>query len=59
MTERRPPGRVEDYTGACLVVGLVNLLWVLGVIWALLGLPAVIVTGLVLDRVIARLGDRG
>lgn len=45
-----------DYTNAALAMGLVNLLWVFMILWALFGLPAVLVAGLLLDRMIARLG---
>ncbi|MGH1424949.1 MAG: hypothetical protein ACRBBU_09490 [Pseudooceanicola sp.] len=48
-----------NYTTAALWMGLINLLWVLGVIWALFGLPAVILTAWVMDRLIQRLPHRG
>ena len=41
-----------NYTNAALVMGLVNLLWVLGVIWAMFGLPTVLAIGYALDRLI-------
>lgn len=41
-----------NYTNAALVMGAVNLLWVLMVIWATLGFIAVLVTGFVLDKLI-------
>ena len=45
-----------DYTNAALVMGLVNLLWVFTILWVIFGLPAVLVAGLLLDRMISRLG---
>ena len=47
-----------NYTSAALVMGLVNLLWIFTVIWVLFGLPVVMLTGLVLNRMINWLGDR-
>jgi hypothetical protein len=44
-----------SYPNAALVMGLVNLVWVFMVIWAHLGLLAVIATGYVLDRLISRI----
>lgn len=41
-----------DFTAACLWMGLVNLLWILGVIWAVFGLWAVMLTGWCLNRLI-------
>lgn len=50
-----PTGKAPNYTNAALVMGLVNLLWVFGVIWALFGLPVVLIIGAVLDAAITRL----
>lgn len=47
-----------NYTNAALIMGLVNLLWMLGVIWVLWGLPAVLLTGLTLNSLITRLSRR-
>ena len=47
-----------NYTNAALVMGLVNLLWIFMALWAAFGLPVVLVTGLVLDRLICRVGQR-
>lgn len=44
-----------DYTTAVLWMALVNLLWMLGVVWALFGLPAVMAAGYVLNLGIDRL----
>jgi hypothetical protein len=44
------PKRVEDYTTASLILIFINLLWIFGVIWALFGLLAVILTGWVLNH---------
>ncbi|SFE65548.1 hypothetical protein [Roseivivax sediminis] len=52
------PGRAPDYTNAALAMGLVNLLWILGVIWVLFGLPAVLLIGWGLNRLIDRLAAR-
>lgn len=50
------PGRVEDYTRACLVLIFLNLLWVFGAIWATLGFFPVLLLALVLNHAITRLG---
>lgn len=47
-----------NYTNAALVMGLVNLIWVLGLIWVAWGLPAVLLTGLVLNLLINKLAER-
>ncbi|SEL84516.1 hypothetical protein LVO79_10400 [Roseivivax marinus] len=52
------PRRAPDYTNAALAMGLVNLLWVLGVIWAMFGLPVVLLVGLGLNHLIDRLAAR-
>ena len=44
------PKRVEDYTTASLILIFINLLWIFGVIWALFGLFAVILTGWALNH---------
>jgi hypothetical protein len=44
-----------NYTNAALVMGFVNLLWLLGLIWVVWGLPAVLLTGLGLHTLINRL----
>jgi len=51
--ETRPAA--PNYTSAFLWVALANLLWILGVIWVVYGLPAVMATGWLLDRAIQRL----
>ncbi|WP_169052583.1 hypothetical protein [Pseudooceanicola onchidii] len=53
MRDTRPAA--PDYTTPALVMGLVNLLWIFGVIWALFGLPAVMATGWLLNLGIDRL----
>ncbi|GGM02551.1 hypothetical protein GCM10011534_25530 [Pseudooceanicola nanhaiensis] len=50
--ETRPAA--PNYTSAFLWMALVNLLWILGLIWAVFGLPAVMAAGWLLDRVIQR-----
>ena len=47
-----------NYTNAALVMGLVNLLWIFMVIWATIGLPAILVLGYGLDKLISRIGRR-
>lgn len=47
------PGRVENYTNASLMMGFVNLLWILGVIWALFGIFAVMLIGWVCNLLIS------
>jgi hypothetical protein len=48
--ENRPVGRAPDYTNAALAMGLVNLLWIFCVLWAVFGLPVVILAGLAINR---------
>ena len=55
---QRNVGRVENYTNTCLVLWLVNLLWILFAIWVIWGLPAVMITGLVLNHLVTRLERR-
>ncbi|MCC1494660.1 histidinol phosphate aminotransferase [Cognatishimia sp. F0-27] len=50
------PGRVENYTNACLVMAFVNLLLIFSVLWAMWGLGAVLVLAAVLNHMIPRLG---
>ena len=47
-----------DLTAAVLVMGFVNLMWSLCLIWASLGLPAVLVTAVFVDYLITRLAHR-
>ena len=51
------PKRVEDYTTANLILIFVNLLWILGVVWATFGLVAVILLGWVLNLGITKLAE--
>lgn len=44
-----------DYTNAALIMALINLLWAFLLIWATLGLPAVILLAVFLDYLITRL----
>jgi len=53
MNRRNMPS-APNYTNAALVMGLVNLVWVFMVIWAKLGLLAVLATGYVLNKLINR-----
>ena len=50
--------KAPNYTTAALVMGVVNLFWMLCVILALAGWPMVIATGFVLDRVICHFARR-
>lgn len=50
--ETRPAA--PNYTVAVLWMALVNLLWVLGLIWAVFGLPAAMAAGWLFDRLIQR-----
>lgn len=45
-----------NYTNAALIMGLVNLLWIFATLWILFGLPVVLLTGFVLDKLITRIG---
>ncbi|KAA0909784.1 histidinol phosphate aminotransferase [Aquicoccus porphyridii] len=45
-----------DYSTPALVMALVNLLWSFMLIWASLGLPAVLVLAVLLNYLISRLG---
>ncbi|WP_299350719.1 histidinol phosphate aminotransferase [uncultured Shimia sp.] len=50
--------RVENYTNAALVMGLVNLLWILTLIWAIWGLAAVLLISIALNHAITLLERR-
>jgi len=41
-----------NYTNAALVMGAVNLFWLLAVLWAVYGWPVVLVAGYAIDRLI-------
>jgi hypothetical protein len=47
-----------DFTNAALIMGLVNLLMALGVIWVMFGLPAVLAVGYGLNLLITKLSGR-
>ena len=47
-----------NYTNAALAMGLVNLLWIFFALWAVFGLPVILLLGYVLDKLITRLGAR-
>ena len=49
---------VENYTNVVLVMGLVNLLWVLIAIWAIWGLAAALLTALIVNHLITLLDRR-
>lgn len=51
---QRKIGRVENYTNTCLVLWLVNLIWVFILIWTIWGLPAVMLVALALNGLISR-----
>jgi len=54
----RPQGRAPDYTDAALVMGGVNLIWILIALWALVGFWAVLALGVGLNALITRLERR-
>ncbi|MGH1577675.1 hypothetical protein [Planktotalea sp.] len=43
MTNNR--GRVENYTNTCLVMGLINLMWIMIALWAWKGFFAALMLG--------------
>ena len=47
-----------NYTNAALVMCMVNLAWILGVIWATFGLPMVVIVSLGLNWLIDLIGRR-
>ncbi len=47
-----------NYTNAALVMGLVNLLWIFMVLWAMFGLPVVLAVSYGLNLLIRRIGQR-
>lgn len=51
----RSLGEAPNYTNAALIMGFVNLLWMLGVVLVTLGLPAVMVAGVALNALINRI----
>lgn len=51
----KPPGRVEDYTTANLILIYINMLWIFGAIWATWGLGPVVVLAVVLNHMITRI----
>lgn len=54
----RPIKPVENYTNVVLVMGLVNLLWILALIWVVWGLAALLLTALVMNHAITLLDRR-
>ncbi len=52
------PKRVENYTGAALVMLGVNLVWIFAVVWAVFGLAAALCLAWLLNLAITRLGQR-
>jgi len=55
---RRNLRKAPNYTNAALAMGLVNLLWIFIALWAAFGFFSVLLAGLVLDRLIARIGQK-
>ncbi|MFP4043920.1 MAG: hypothetical protein ACLFTP_05055 [Rhodosalinus sp.] len=53
-----PPGRVEDYTGTCLVLFFVNLFGILTAVMVAFGWPAVLLVAGALHVAIDWLGRR-
>lgn len=56
MARRIQP--VEDYTKPALIMGLVNLFWILCVIWQLWGYAAALFFALIVNQAITRLERR-
>ena len=56
--ENRPRAAAPDYTNAALAMGFVNLLMAFSLVWAHLGMPAVLVLAVFLDYLITRLAHR-
>lgn len=54
----RPPGRVEDYTGTCLLLFFVNLFWILVALMVAFGWPVVLLVAAALHMAIGRLERR-
>lgn len=48
-----------NYTNAALAMGLVNLLWIFMVLWAVFGLPTVLGVSYGLHLLISRIAQRG
>ncbi len=48
-----------NYTNAALLMGFVNLIWIFIAIWALIGFPAVLIAGFILNRLISGLARPG
>ena len=57
MRDREDLPAAPNYTGACVVMFGVNLVWVLLVLWVIWGLIAVALTGWGLARVIDRIAQ--
>ena len=53
-----PPNKAPDYTDAALFMGLVNLVWIFFVLWAVIGFWSVVVAGALLNVAISRLAIR-
>ncbi|MHA6344000.1 hypothetical protein [Roseivivax sp. CAU 1761] len=58
MAPRHAPRRAPDYTNASLAMGLVNLVWMLGLLWAVAGLSAVLLAAVALNWGIGRIARR-
>ncbi|MEP5154919.1 hypothetical protein [Planktotalea sp.] len=52
------PGRVENYTNTCLVMGLINLMWIMVVLWAWKGFIAALLLAAAVHRWISWLEYR-
>lgn len=50
----RTVAKAPNYTSAALVMGFVNLLWMLGVVLVAFGFPALLLTALALNMLLAR-----
>lgn len=47
-----------NFTNATLIMGLVNLLWIFMALWAVFGLPTIMLLGYALDQAISWMARR-
>ncbi len=53
-----PRKKAPDYTDAALVMGLVNLVWIFFMLWAVFGFWSILLAGAGLNALISRLALR-
>ncbi|MHA6326026.1 hypothetical protein [Roseivivax sp. CAU 1753] len=56
--QHHPRGTAPNYTVPALVMGAINLFWILGVIWVLFGLPVVLALSWVMKALLDRIAER-